>query len=117
MPYDVIPIYDRDGCMSYMTANIDYVISAVRGIRGKKQIDSVKQHRLYGSSVGQGEEVSRQQVVSNIDGGMIYHTVNFSSGRYVPANKVVKYSLPSGDYLRTDGNRKEGDDLGKLPSF
>ena len=48
---------------------------------------------------------------------MIYYTVIFNGGRYVPANKVVKYSLPGGDYIRTDGNRKEGDDLGKLPSF
>jgi hypothetical protein len=98
--------------------NIDYVISAVRHSRGQKRIiDSVKQHRLYGNSVGQGEEASREKVISNIDGGMIYYTAVFSSGRFTLGDKVIKYSLPSGDYIRTDGNRIEGDNLGSLPPF
>lgn len=71
--------------MFYVAVNIDYVISAVERAKSKKQIDSVKQHRLYGSGVGQGEEASRQQVISNMGSGIIYiyYTVTFSKGEYV----------------------------------
>lgn len=113
---DVILIL-QTGCMFCAAVNIDYVISAFRRVRGKMQIDSVKQHRLYGSSVGKGEEASRQQVISYMDGDMIYHTATFNNCRYSLEHRVTRYSLPSGDYIRTDGNRKEGDDLGKLPTF
>lgn len=103
--------------------NIDYVISAARYRRKKKRtakiVDSVKQHRLYGNSiVGQGEEASRQHVISNVDVGMIYYTVIFSKdGRFALKNKITKYSFPSGDYIRTDGNKTKGDNLGDLPTF
>lgn len=101
-----------------MTANIDYVISAIRHSRGQKRIiDSVKQHRLYVNSVGQCEEASRKQVISNIDVGMIYYTAVFTNGRFTLGDRVIKYPLPSGDYIRTDGNRTEGDNLGSLPPF
>lgn len=100
-----------------MTANIDYVITAVRHNSDRKRIDSIKQHRLYGNSVGQGEKASREQVISNIDGGMIYYTAVFINGRFTLGDKVIKCSFPSGDYIRTDGSRTEGDNLGSLPQF
>jgi hypothetical protein len=103
--------------MFCVARNIDYVISAVRRSGGKNQIESVRQHRLYGDSIGQGEEASRHQVILNMDAGMVYYTVTFKNDRYALWDRVVKYSLPGGKYIRTDGNRKEGDNLGKLPSL
>ncbi|MEM3095182.1 MAG: DUF3892 domain-containing protein [Nitrososphaera sp.] len=100
-----------------MAVNIDYVISAVRRAKSKKQIDSVKQHRLYGSSVGQGEEASRQQAISNIDAGMIYYTITFSKGRYALGERVIKYAHGNTDYIRTDNKRIASDSLGNLPTF
>lgn len=116
MLHDIILIL-QTGYRCCVAANIDYVISAVRRRGDKKRIESVKQHRLYGDSIGQGEEASRHQVILNMDAGMTYYTVTFRNGRYVLLDRVAKYSLPSGKYIRTDGNRKEGDNLGRLSIF
>lgn len=106
-----------------MGTKIDFVISAARYRRMSKKVsvrivDSVKHHRLYGNSVvGQGEIVSRQNVISNLDVGMIYYTAIFKEGKFVLKNKIIKYSLPEGDFIRTDGENARGDNLGDLPSF
>ncbi|HEX7031810.1 MAG TPA: DUF3892 domain-containing protein [Nitrososphaera sp.] len=106
-----------------METKIDFVISAARYRRRNKKIaarilDSVKQHRLYGNSVvGQGEIVSRQDVISNMDVGMIYYTAIFNDGKFVLKNRVTKYSSPEEDFVRTDSEKTKGDDLGDLPTF
>ncbi len=106
-----------------METKIDFVISAARYRRGNRKataiiVDSVKQHRLYGNSiVGQGEVVSRQQVISNLGVGMIYYTAIFNNGRFVLKNKIAKYSFPEGDFMRADGEKTRGDNLGDLPTL
>jgi hypothetical protein len=115
--------YDRHDCTFCVSADIDYVISAVRRGRGKMKgkegtIISVKQHRLYGNSVGQAEEASHEQVISNIDAGMVYYTATLRNGRYVLGEKVVKYVHGNTNYIRVDTDKRiASDSLGSLPTF
>lgn len=96
----------------------DFLISAVRYDKDKKHIFKVKKHEDKGDNVGSAETVARTVVVSELKKGYTYMTIyKGDEGKWKKGEDVRIITVNNKEYIRTDANEKEADNLGNLPEF
>ena len=100
--------------------NPDYVITTVRYDNEDTRIKQVKraEYDPEENKFGSRSEKSRQSVVSSIESGNEYYTVPpDGDGGYTWGDKVDVMQVNGEKFIRTDGNKVEGDNLENLPAF
>ena len=100
--------------------NPDYVITEVSYDNDHSRITHVKRVVYDDSENTFGSEsvTSRQTVVSSIESGDEYYTVpTDGNGGYTWGDSVDVVNINGEKFIRTDGNRVRGDNLGELPEF
>ena len=92
-----------------------YLISEVRYSPDHKRILQVKQHEDLDGQISEGEIVDRYIVTSNLKKGKTYMTIyNGSSKTWKKGEKVRGFSVDGEDYIRTDKNKVNLDNLGMI---
>ena len=100
-----------------MTEWADYLISAVRYDVDRK-IVKVIQHDDKDGLVGEGVEVDRVTVASNIEKGKKYMTVYSGPKNTWQMGKTINAFKADGKYcIRIDKNKVASDNLGDLVEF
>lgn len=96
----------------------DYLISAVRYNDKHTHIDMVRCHEDGEGTIGTGQDISRDIVVSRIEAGYSFVTiVKGSDGKYRRGEDVRIIVVNGIKYIRTDANSLGADNLGNLPEF
>jgi hypothetical protein len=96
----------------------DYLISKVRYNEGETHIEAVLVHADTGDTVGGGEERSRQWVVGLLEDDSSFMTIyRTTEGRWKRGAEVRAITIGGVKYIRTDADRTEKDNLGRLPQF
>src|SRR5690242_18043093 len=96
----------------------DYLVLRVRYNSSKTHIDQVEVAPDKGDSIGSKITWDREKVVTAIKDETTFVTARLnSSDKYERGEDVRRYRVNNKDYLRTDGNSKDSDNLGKLPEF
>ena|SRR3990167_989675 len=96
---------------------IDFYISKVS--YDDQHISEVLVHDVFddGSFDQNGQSCLRDEVVSSIKGGRIYFTIFKEDDEWQIGNRVEIISVNGEEYLRTDPNEAEEDNLVDLPEF
>jgi hypothetical protein len=97
----------------------DYLVSAVRYNFEHTRIQKVKVHKDDGGDkVPIPSEWIREQVVTYIRNGLTFITiVKNSAGKYTQGSEIHIVRVNGIDFLRTDLNQEDSDNLGSLPEF
>jgi len=97
----------------------DYLISAVRYDSEHLHINKVKGYEAReGRKVGDPFESSRQEVIENIKSKKVYITIiKREDNKWYEGEKVHIIVIDETEYIRTDQNQEECDNLGNLPKF
>ncbi|MGB5100250.1 MAG: DUF3892 domain-containing protein [Methanothrix sp.] len=95
----------------------DYAIVGVSYSDGGKHILKVKILEDTGERLTNEQIVARLNVVSLLDGGNTIITVYQKDGKWQKGDRVGIVEINRVKYIRTDGNKKEADNLGSLPTF
>ncbi len=97
----------------------DYLVSAVRYSNSdRKYISQLRVHKDEGESVGADFELYKNDVVSKINEGYSFVTIiKNSDKKWAKGQKIIVFSRNGINYLRTDANNIEADNLGELPHF
>jgi len=93
-----------------------FVITHVRYNQAGTRIIKVKRRPDLGSKLGSSVERTRGQIVTAIGKGYRYVTATYNDG-WIKGDRVIRYVLDDEYFIRTDGNKKKSDNLGKLPKF
>ncbi len=100
-----------------MTKWADYLISAVR-YNGNHKIVKVIQHEDKEGTVGEGIEVERAMVASNIKNGKSYMTIYSGPKNTWRVGKKINAFRVGGEYcIRVDKNKVDLDNLGDIVEF
>ena len=95
----------------------DYLISAVR-YNGNHKIAKIIQHEDKDGTVGEGIEVERAAVASNIKSGKTYMTIYSGPKNTWRMGKKVNTFRVDGEYcVRVDNNKAHIDNLGEVVEF
>ena len=102
-----------------MTKWADYLISKVKYNSDHTHIIKVLTHVDKGDKVGQpGKEENRETVIANLKKGYTYCTITKGAGGNWDKGQMVRKIIVKGkEYIRTDSNETEKDNLGELPEF
>ena len=92
----------------------DFVISQV-SYDSKHLISKAKRHKDSENGIGKGELVDRTTMTSDIMGGSIYITIYSRISTWKRGNKIRLFRIGGEQYLRTDKNKVNLDNLGDLP--
>lgn len=96
----------------------DFLISAVRYNADHDYIDKVKTHEDEGDEVGSFYEEKRETVISNLKKGKTYMTIlKNKEGKWNKGASVEIIRVNNKEFIRTDKNQTESDNLGELPEF
>lgn len=96
----------------------DYLISAVNYNQEHTHIDKLRVHKDNGDSVGKGEAYARQAIVDAINDGTTFVTIyKNKEGKWNKGEDVIIINVNGIDYLKTEDNGKEEDNLENLPEF
>lgn len=95
----------------------DYLISAVRYDAEHTHIDKVKAHEDKGGKITPSYEEDRETVVANINRGKTYCTILKKEGKWHKGEIVGIIVVNNREFIRTDKNKTESDNLGELPEF
>jgi len=96
----------------------DYLISAVKYNADHDHIIKVKTHEDKGDKVGSSYEENRETVVANIKKGKTYMTIlKNKEGKWDRGAPVEIIRINGKEFIRTDKNQTESDNLGELPEF
>jgi hypothetical protein len=96
----------------------DYLVSKVKYGVKPKRIISLKVHQLNGSSVGKEEIWTRSKLIEHIDKNKIFFTIFQNANKQMDkGSQINKIVINNVDYLRTDSNKTEEDNLEKLQEF
>ena len=97
----------------------DYVIVGVQYNEDKSQILRVRRCPDLGDELGGMEIVSRERVVYDIHRGTSHATAYLIPGdnAWQMGNDVGIVTVKGTDFIRTDRNHTEADNLGRLPDF
>jgi hypothetical protein len=96
----------------------DYLISAVRYNQEHTHIIQLKAHEDQGDKVGPGKIYERQTIVNAIRGGTTFVTIyKNKEGTWSKGEDVIIINVNGVDYLKTEDNGKEEDNLENLPEF
>lgn len=100
-----------------MTKWADYLISAVRYDTDRKIVKAI-QHEDNEGIVGEGIEVDRATIASNIEKGKKYMTVYSGPKNTWQMGKTINTFKVDGEYcIRIDKNKVSSDNLGDLVEF
>jgi len=95
----------------------NFLISAVRYNSDHTHIIQVQQHVDSDTSVGIGQVVSRQTVVSNIKSRYTYATIYSNDGKRKLGQRIIIDPVNGIEYIKTLADRTTRDNLGELPEF
>ncbi len=96
----------------------DFLISMAGYNTDHTNIIKVATHIDNGNSVGSSFEENRQTVVTNIKNGKTYYTIlKNKDGEWNKGAPVDIINVNGKEFIRTDRNQTESDNLGELPEF
>lgn len=96
----------------------DFLISKAGYSADHTNIIKVATHIDNGDSVGSPVEENRQTVVSNIKNGKTYCSIlKNKDGKWEKGAQVEILNVRGREFIRTDKNMTESDNLGELPEF
>jgi hypothetical protein len=95
----------------------DYLISAVRYDGDNSHIIKVKTHVDTGDGVDKPFEEKRETVISKLKNGKEYCTIIKKDGNWKRGQMVHIVQVKGNEYIRTDKNETDKDNLGSLPEF
>jgi hypothetical protein len=95
----------------------DYGISKVRYNEKHQHIVKVKARVDNGDSIGPPTEMTRETVVKKLKDGETFVTIPLKDGKFTKGEDVRIVKVNGVEYIRTDQNQKESDNLGELPEF
>lgn len=95
----------------------DYLISSVRYDADHTHIEKVKTHEDLGEEVGKFYEEDRKTVVENLHKDKTYCTIKKGNEGWKKGALVGIIKVKNIEYIRTDKNETEADNLGELPEF
>lgn len=101
--------------------NPDYVVTKVRYDNDHTRITHVKRGTYDNESnkiSNPRSEVTRETVVASIENNNQHYTVPpDGEGGFVWGDEVEVFKINRTKFIRTDGNRVEGDNLENLPEY
>lgn len=99
--------------------NPDYVITKVTYDNDHSRITHVKRGKYDSSSneIKARSSVSRQKIVNSIESGNEHYTAPKKDGGYTWGDEVEVFPIDGEKFIRTDGNKVEGDNLENLPKY
>ena len=95
----------------------DYVITAVEYNSQRTHIVAVEVHEDLGSSLGAASRIIRQKVVDLIKSRKSFITATKSNDKWTKGEEVRIIKIGSSEFIKTDNNSVEKDNLGKLPEL
>jgi len=96
----------------------NYGISAVRYDRSHSRIAKLRIHRDDGEQIGSALSSTRQEVVDLIQTGFSFVTIlEDSDGNWTKGQPVEIVEIGGVEFLKTESNDSEGDNLENLPEF
>ena len=95
----------------------DFLIFAVRYNEKHSHIIKVKTYIDTGDGLKDSYIESRNTVISKLKKGKEYCTIRKKNGNWTKGEKVHKVVVNDKEYIRTDKNETEKDNLGNLPEF
>lgn len=95
----------------------DFLISKVGYNDEHTHIIKVETREDKGEKAGSPYEETRQAVISNIKKGKTYCTIIKKETKWHKGAIVEIIKVNNKDYIRTDKNKTESDNLGELPEF
>jgi hypothetical protein len=95
----------------------DYVITAVVYNSQHTHIVAAEAREDLGSTIGGATQMTRQKVVDLIKSGKRFVTATKSNDKWTKGEDVRIIKIGSSEYIRTDNNSVEKDNLGKLPEL
>jgi len=95
----------------------DYLISAVRFNDAGTHIVKVRVHADNGDTVGPSFEMTRQDVISKIDGGTTFATIYSNNGQWKFGAMVKTVTIGGTRYIKTYSDGTTADNLDDLPMF
>ena len=100
-----------------MSVSANYIITAVRLDSTDTRIDSVRRHRHTNGRMGDAEVATRTKIAYDIQSGLSHITAYEQNGKWYWGDNVSVLNIRGRDFIRTDGNKIERDNLGNLPRF
>ena len=101
-----------------MSNKIDFLISKVRYNDEHTHIIKVISHKNTEKGFEKGFEETREKVISKLKDEKIYFTIyKKPNGKWKKGEKVHIIKIKNKEYIRTDNNKTEKDNLGNLPEF
>jgi len=94
-----------------------FAITRVHYNKAGTRILQVIRRRDLGDQLVNPVRRTRQQIVTGIGKRYTYVTTYKTKDGWVRGDKVIRYFLDGEYFIRTDGNKKKYDNLGKLPRF
>lgn len=95
----------------------DYVVTGASYDRDHKHIVAVKGYADTENNLGPAFQHTRAQVVSNIKNNISYCTARIVEGKYNRGQNVVTITIGVHEFIKTERNNLEEDNLGELPEF
>jgi len=95
----------------------DYCISQVQYNEKHTHIVKVMVHKDQGETIGGAEEWLREQVIKALNDNKTFVTIVKSDGKWSKGQEVRRVTINRTDYIRTDKNQTEADNLENLPEF
>lgn len=96
----------------------DYCISAVQYDADRNHIEEVEVREDKGDTLGEASKWKRETVASSIKDGKTFVTIlKGSNGKWEKGEDVHAIEINNKEYIRTDANKEESDNLGDLPEF
>lgn len=95
----------------------DYLIFTVRYNEKHSHIIKVKTYTDSGNGLKDPYIENRDTVISKLKKGNEYCTIRKRNGDWAKGEKVHKIVIKGKEYIRTDKNETEKDNLGNLPEF
>jgi len=95
----------------------DHLISAVNYDVDHSFIVKTETRDDRGDKVGEPRIERRADVIANIKNGRIYYTILKGKDGWQRGEKIDIINMDGKEFIRTDRNRTEKDNLGNLPEF
>ncbi len=95
----------------------DFLISGVRYDSDHSFIKELRSHEDNENSMGSSFIEQKHQVISKIKSSKTYVTIYKKDGKWNKGEDVRVIKVNGKEFIRTDGNSIEADNLGHLPEF
>jgi hypothetical protein len=95
----------------------DYLIAAVQYDSEHHRIVRVRTIEDLGEKLGARREETRDTIISNLKTGKTYVTARLKDDQYSKGAPVEIVRARGNEFIRTDRNQIESDNLGELPEF